>query len=181
MLEHTLDPLTWLPGRQAFEERLTHAIRAAGGSRGALAAMIIDLDRMQDVNALLGRELGDRVLREGAARIARALGPRIPLARLQEDDFAAFAVVADLAAATRLADAVLGECRAPYVLGCVSVKATASIGIALWPLDAPDCAGLLARADDALYRAKIAGRDRCFPGSATCSGGTARRPRRARE
>ncbi len=177
MLNHTLDPLTWLPGRQAFEERLMQAIRAASDSRAVLAAMRIDLDRMQVLNDLLGRDLSDRVLREAASRIARVLGPRVALARLQEDDFAAFALVDGLDAALSLASAVLAACRLPYVLGCVSVRATVSVGIALYPLHARDCAGLLAGAEDALRQAKLAGRNRCC---ATCSGGTARPPRRGR-
>lgn len=163
--KQTFDSLTWLPVRQAFEERLARAIGAAR-PHVKLAAMVIDLDRMDAVNGLLGRDLGDRVLHEAAARIARALGPGVPLARLQEDDFAAFAMVADRAAAARLAESVLEACRAPYVIGCVSVTATASAGVALWPTDAAECAELVLRAEDALQSAKLLGGNRCFPGGA---------------
>lgn len=173
-----LDPLTWLPGRQAFEQRLAGAIRAAR-SNAKLAAIVIDLDRMHAVNALLGCELGDRVLHEAAARMARALGPGIPLARLQEDDFAAFAPVGDRPDAAKLAHGVLQACRAPYVIGCVSVTTTASIGIALWPLDGTDGTTLVGQAEDALHSAKVLGGNRFFPGEPTCCGDTARRPRRA--
>lgn len=164
MLEHPLDPITWLPGRKAFEERLAQALRAGAGR--ALAVLLIDIDRMRGLNDRLGRELGNHVLREAAARIARALGSRVPLARLENDDFAAFAAGADLDAAMALANAVLQACRVPYVLGCVSMRATVSIGIALYPSDARSCVGLLACAEDALYRARTGGGDRCFAGSA---------------
>ena len=164
MLDHPLDPLTWLPGRKTFDERLAQALRAGAGR--ALAVLLIDLDGMRGVNDLIGRELGNQVLREAAARIARALGAGVPLARLENDDFAAFAAGADLEAAVGLAHAVLQECRVPYVLGCVSVRATASIGVALYPSDARSCVGLLACAKDALYRARTGGGDRCFAGSA---------------
>ncbi len=173
-----LDSLTWLPGRQAFEQRLADALRRAG-SRGMLAVMRVDVDRMHAVNGLLGRDLGDRVLHEVAARMARALGPGVPLARLQEDDFAAFAA-ADRAAAAKLAGAVVDACRAPYVVGCVSVSATVSVGVALWPLDAADFLELLLRAEDAVQTAKLLGGSRSFPGGATCSGDTGRPPRTAR-
>lgn len=147
-----------------MEERLAQALRAGAGR--ALAMLLIDVDRMRDLNELLGRELGNQVLREAAARISRALGSGVPLARLENDDFAAFAAGADLAAAIGLADVVLQGCRVPYVLGCVSVRATVSIGIALYPADARSCARLLACAEDALYRAKSSGGDRCVAGNA---------------
>lgn len=175
----TLDSLTWLPGRQAFEQRLAVAMRKAR-PHTSLAVMVIDVDRMHAVNGLLGRDLGDRVLHEAAARMARSLGPGVPLARLQEDDFAAFAVVADRAAAARLAIAIVEACRAPYLLGCVTVTATASVGVALWPLDARDCGWLLWRSERALQNAKLLGGNRCFPGGATCCAGTGRPPRTAR-
>src|SRR5690348_1353090 len=158
----TLDSLTWLPGRQLFEQRLAEATRQPGAQR-TIAVMAIDLDHMHAVNGLLGRDLGDRVLHQAAARIARAIGPGVPVARLQEDDFAAFAQVEDRAAATKLANAIVEACRAPYLLGCVSVSATASVGVALWPLDAPDCGQLLQRSEDALQSAKVLGGNRCFP------------------
>ena len=175
----TLDSLTGLPGRPAFEQRLADALRRAG-PHGTLAVMAVDIDRMHAVNGLLGRDLGDRVLREAAARMARALGPGVPLARLHEDDFAAFAVVEHRAAAAKLAQAVVEACRAPYVVGCISVNATASVGVALWPADAADLGELLQRAEDALQSAKLLGGNRAFPGDATCSGDTGPPPRTAR-
>lgn len=174
----TLDSLTWLPGRQAFEQRLA-AVARKTGPHASLAVLVVDLDRMHAVNGLLGRDLGDRVLHEAAARIARVLGPGVPLARLQEDDFAAFATVDDRAAAARLAGAVVEACRSPYLLGCVTVGATASAGVALWPADATDCTELLQRAEDALLTAKLLGGNRSFPGP-TCCDDTGPRPRTAR-
>jgi diguanylate cyclase (GGDEF)-like protein len=173
----TLDSLTWLPGRQAFQQRLADAVRKAGAQK-SLAVMAIDVDRMHAVNGMLGRDLGDRVLREAAARMARALGPGVLLARLQEDDFAALALVEDRAAAGNLARAVVDACRVPYLLGCVSVSATASAGVALWPADAADSVELLHRAEEALQSAKLLGGNRSFPGSGTGCGHTGLPPRR---
>jgi len=162
-----LDPLTWLPNRMLFEARLVRAVRDVQRRRGTLALFLIDLDRMDQVNATLGRDLGDRILREAAARMARALGPGAMLARLESDDFAAFIEVADAAAALKQAALLLEACGAPHVVECLAAIVTVSIGMALHPRDADDPATLLARAERALYQAKVRGRDRFYPGFPT--------------
>jgi diguanylate cyclase (GGDEF)-like protein len=172
-----LDPLTWLPDRRLFEARLARAIAAA---RRPFALFLIDLDRIDHVNLTLGRDIGDRVLREAAARMARALRPGATLARLGSDDFAAFMDAGNLADAAKQAGALLEHCREPYVIDCLAVMVTASIGISLYPSHAEDVITLMQRAERALFQAKIRGRD-CFdPGGATCSGGTGHPPRTAR-
>src|SRR5262245_15577089 len=162
-----LDRLTWLPNRVLFEARLVSAVRDAQRRRCSLALLLIDLDRMDAMNSTVGRDFGDRILRETAARLARGLGGAAMLARLQSDDFAAFFEVADPAAATRQAAALLQLCGEPYALDCVAAIVTVSIGIALCPRDANDPATLFARAERALNEAKIRGRDRFFPGIST--------------
>lgn len=162
-----LDPLTWLPNRVLFEARLVGAVRDVQRRRGSLALLLIDLDRMELVNATLGRDLGDRILREAAARMARALGPGAMLARLESDDFAAFMDVPDLAGALKQAAVLLELCGQPYVVECVAAIVTVSIGIALHPRDADDPATLFARAERALNKAKIRGRGRFDPGFPT--------------
>lgn len=164
---YLLDPLTWLPTRPGFEWRLARAVRGVRRSRAVLALLAIDVDRLDWVNVALGRELGDRVVREAAARMARALGPGAVLARLQSDDFAAFLEVPDLAHAAKQAAAIVEHCRAPYVVDCLAVTATVSVGIALCASAAEDPAGLVARAERALVEAKIRGRDGFYPGAAT--------------
>jgi diguanylate cyclase (GGDEF)-like protein len=168
---HALDPLTWLPNRSLFEARLASAVRCAHRPRSVLALLLVDLDRLAETNEMLGRACGDRVLREAAARLARALDGGAMLSRLQSDDFAAFLEVADLAAAAKRAAALLKSCREPYVIDCLAVTVTASIGIALCSSPAEDPASLLARAERALFQAKIRGRDCFYPGAATCSDG----------
>ena len=162
-MERALDPLTWLPNRPLFEERLARAIACVRGTRMALALLFIDLDRFAQVNTVLGRETGDQVLRLAAARIARALGPRATPARLEGDDFAALVKVPDLPAAAKVAGEVLEHCREPYVIDCLALTVTASIGISLYPAHSTSAQALMERAERALYRAKIAGRNRYFP------------------
>jgi len=159
-----LDPLTWLPNRALFEARLVRAVREVERRRVALALLLIDLDRMEQVNATLGQDFGDRILREAAARMARGLGAGAMLGRLQSDDFAAYFEIPDATVAMKQAATVLGLCAEPYVLDCVAAIVTVSIGIALYPRDADDPAILLARAERALNEAKIRGRDRFYPG-----------------
>jgi diguanylate cyclase (GGDEF)-like protein len=177
---HALDPLTWLPNRSLFDARLKTAVGCAHRQRNVLALLLIDLDRLAETNETLGRGFGDRVLREAAVRLARALGAGAMLSRLQSDDFAAFLEVADLSAAAKQATALLDRCRKPYVVDCLAVTVTASIGIALCPSRAEDPASVLARAERALFEAKIRGRDCFYPGAATCSDGTDPLPRTAR-
>lgn len=156
----TLDPLTWLPNQELFRARLGQVLRS--GQRVAL--LHIDLDWFQDVNDLLGPDTGDVVLREAAARIARALPKGALLGHLGGDDFAAAVEAAEPAHAARLARVLLDACRQPFVVDCLSLRLTVSVGMAFSTGRAPDAAGLIAHACSALYRAKVAGRDRCYPG-----------------
>ena len=157
-----LDPLTWLPNQELFRARLGQLLN--GGRRVAL--LHIDLDWFQDVNDLLGLDTGDLVLREVAARIARAFPRGALLGHFGGDDFAAVIEAADPAHAARLARALLGACREPFVVDCLSLRLTASVGIAFSSGRSTNAAGLIAHACYALYRAKVAGRDRCYPGRA---------------
>ena len=170
----------WARRRRLFQATLHHAIARARAARREFALLFIDLDRIAQVNDMLGWQLGDRVLAEAAARIAGTLGPRTRPARVGADEFAAIRHVEDFAAAARLAASVIERCREPYRLDCVAIKVTASVGIALYPSDAQTAERLMERAERSLYRAKIAGRDCFYPGGTTCCGGTGPPPRTAR-
>ena len=158
-----LDPTTWLPNRELFLARLQRTVAAAGRVRAHLALLYIDLDRFQDFNDLFGREAGDRVLHEAAVRILRACPRGTRLGRVGGDDFAAVVKGGDAGRIAKLARTVLEDCGAPYVVHCVSVPVTASIGIALYPLHGKDGAELMRSAERALYRAKLNGRNCFYP------------------
>jgi diguanylate cyclase (GGDEF)-like protein len=160
-LPPALDPLTWLPNQQLFRARLEQVLLATRSPR--LALLHIDLDRFRDVNDLLGHDTGDQVLREAAARIARAFPSGALLGHFGGDDFAVATEANELARAARLARALLEACRQPFVVDCLSLRLTASVGIALHSRQAPNASHLIANACYALYRAKVAGRDRCYP------------------
>jgi diguanylate cyclase (GGDEF)-like protein len=174
----TLD--TWSTNRVLFQSHVERVIARTRGSRKQLALMYLDLDRIGQVNHAMGREFGDQVLAQAAARLELAFGQRALVARVAADDFAALMELEGLEAAAQLAEGLLARCREPYVVDCVALKVTASIGFSLFPAHADNAPGLLQRAERALYRAKIAGRDCYYPGGTACSAGIALAPRSER-
>ncbi|TPI59760.1 EAL domain-containing protein [Mesorhizobium sp. B3-1-7] len=155
------DPLTGLANRRSFTGRLEAEIAASaeGGKDGQLALMLLDLDRFKEVNDLFGHAAGDAVLQKVAHCASGVLRHGQMLARLGGDEFAIIAPsLPDPQAAGRIAEAVLSALRQENRLspgGMIS----ASIGIALYPLDADEQAALISHADTALYRAKAEGKD----------------------
>jgi diguanylate cyclase (GGDEF)-like protein len=173
-----LDP--WSTNRILFQSHVERAIGRARGSRRQLALLYIDLDRIGQVNHAMGREFGDQVLAQAAARLEQALAAHSGVVRIAPDDFAGLVEAEGLESAAQLAARLLERCREPYVVDCLALKVTASIGFSLLPSHADDAAALLQRAERALYRAKIAGRDCYYPGGTTCSAGIALPPRKER-
>lgn len=153
MAEH--DSLTGLANRLLFTRRLSHAL-AEGGM---VALHLIDLDDFKEVNDSLGHAAGDALLLAAASRMRACLRPADLLARLGGDEFA---VVQTGLAAPAEADAtaarLLRALGAPYAIEGMTLRAGASIGIAIGPADGVDGPALLQRADIALYRAKAGGR-----------------------
>ncbi len=149
------DPLTGLPNRRLFLERLNHALRHAETSGGQAALLFLDLDRFKPINDSLGHLAGDQVLRAFAQRIEQGLRASDTIARLGGDEFAAV-----LQSVTKLedVDAVLGklsQCmQRPIPIGDEELYVGASIGVALYPDHGRDADTLLRRADDAMYSAK---------------------------
>ncbi|TPJ68103.1 EAL domain-containing protein, partial [Mesorhizobium sp. B2-7-1] len=157
------DPLTGLANRRSFtghlEAEIAASAEAGAGKGGQLALMLLDLDRFKEVNDLFGHAAGDAVLQKVAHCASSVLRHGQMLARLGGDEFAIIAPnLPDPQAAGRIAEAVLSALRQENRLspgGMVS----ASIGIALYPLDADEQAALVSHADTALYRAKAEGKD----------------------
>ena len=152
------DALTALPNRSHFNTRIDQEI--AGLAKGErLAVLCLDLDRFKEVNDLFGHAAGDTVLQTVASRVTAVLNERQLMARLGGDEFAILmSGVANPAAASRLAEAVLEALRATSDAPETNSIST-SIGIALLPDDATDRHTLLSHADTALYRAKTEGRN----------------------
>jgi diguanylate cyclase (GGDEF)-like protein/PAS domain S-box-containing protein len=147
------DALTGLPNRLQFHGWLDTELARADGERGQVAVVAIDLDRFKEINDSLGHSEGDRVLREIGQALAGALQEDEIAARMGGDEFAVakrFEHAAELEPfVARLQACMLGGFAAH---GSLSVGA--SIGVAVFPSDAPDREALLNNADLAMYRAK---------------------------
>jgi diguanylate cyclase (GGDEF)-like protein/PAS domain S-box-containing protein len=156
------DALTGLPNRMLFDDRLAQALAHSRrrGARG-LAILFLDLDRFKTVNETLGHGAGDELLRTAAARLTSVVRESDTVARLGGDDFLfLLPEIDDVEDAVRVARKVLAELVAPFSVHGHELHLTASVGIALSPLDGNDADTLVRNADTALYRAKEQGGNR---------------------
>jgi diguanylate cyclase (GGDEF)-like protein/PAS domain S-box-containing protein len=156
----THDPLTGLPNRTLFLDRLGHAIDTASRTRRPLAVLFCDLDRFKVVNDSLGHTAGDTLLFSVAARFRNALRTMDTVARFGGDEFVILAE--DLASedhAVVVARKLAESLAEPIRVGTEEIHVTASIGIALARV-ATTAEELIRDADVAMYRAKSTGRAR---------------------
>lgn len=157
------DALTGLPNRRDFLGRLQGEVDAVIRQGGRLAVCYLDLDGFKRINDTLGHAAGDELLVEFAARLLAWLEPGELSARLGGDEFvAAFRIQNPEHAVARL-DALMRLTEKSYSLECLQVVTAASLGVSFAPDDGTDAEKLLIMADQALYRAKRAGKHQyCF-------------------
>lgn len=153
------DPITGLPNRTQFLDRLDQEINRAGRANGQFAVICIDLDRFKEVNDSFGHAAGDQLLRLAAERMKRVFRTYDVVGRMGGDEFAIMECAcqqpdAAITAAQRLVTAF----NEPFDLDGLKITIGASAGISIYPSDARDAEGLLTRADLALYRSKAEGR-----------------------
>jgi len=154
------DPLTGLPNRNMFLDRLNQEIKKAFRRGQRVALMFLDLDRFKDVNDSMGHFMGDVLLKEAARRIAGCVRESDSIARLGGDEFTVILGELDhVDSVDRIAGAILQRLAEPFRLGNETAYISGSIGIALYPDDAMDTEALLKNADQAMYAAKNLGRD----------------------
>ncbi len=154
------DPLTGLPNRIVFEERLQLALAEAARYTRAVAVMFIDLDGFKAINDTLGHACGDVVLKETAQRLKRALRTTDTLARMHGDEFVVLVPQLDEAHDVEvLAGKMLAAVAVPVEVDGTSVVVSASIGVSIYPDHASTPDALLHAADAAMYRAKASGRN----------------------
>ncbi len=155
-----LDPLTGLPNRRLFNERLRAAVEDAERSRQPMALLFIDLDGFKAINDRHGHDGGDELLRVVARRLTGAVRSEDIVARLAGDEFTVICPrCPDREDAARIAGQIIERLTAPVEIASGEVRAGASIGIACCPADAGSVARLVKRADEAMYAAKAAGRN----------------------
>lgn len=153
------DPLTKLPNRTSFNEKLEAEFITHRSAERCLAVLFLDLDRFKEINDLFGHLVGDAVLQCVAEKISGVLKPGQMVARLGGDEFAVIVPGLPSAAyATRTAEAILDGFNDTGTNLPAGVTIGTSIGIAVFPNDAPDRETLLSHADAALYEAKMQGR-----------------------
>src|SRR5215207_3129605 len=154
------DPLTELPNRVLFTDRLRHALSRAKRRQQAVAIMFMDLDNFKVVNDSLGHQTGDRLLKSVSKRLRNFLRPEDTVARLGGDEFVFLLEDTDADGASRIAERILEELRAPFTLGRRQFFVTASLGITVGGGNKKHAAELLRDADLAMYRAKHSGKAR---------------------
>ncbi len=153
------DPVTGVPNRTLFRERLTQQVGTATGEQQRLAVVLLDIERFHTINDTLGRQGGDELLRQIAARCSSfATNPAL-FARLVADQFAV--VMPDIRIEDDVARIVEQSNReifgASYHVGDTELRVAAKFGIAVFPGDGTDADTLLKNAEAALKRAKATG------------------------
>ena len=153
------DPLTALPNRLLFHERLQQALFLLNRQGQPFALLFLDLDHFKQVNDTLGHDVGDELLREIGRRLFQAVRESDTVARLGGDEFVVLlqGVRSELAAATG-AEKLLSALADPIQIGEHSLQASVSIGIARAPEDGNDASTIRKKADLAMYAAKAAGK-----------------------
>lgn len=153
------DPLTGLANRMTFSDHLRQAFASAQRGGRSFAVLYLDLDRFKEVNDTLGHHAGDRLLQEAGRRLRDVTREIDLVARLGGDEFAIVqAGIDDSTAAGTLAEKLIEIVSAPYVIDGNELRIGVSIGVSLHDSHTSDPDALLMQADQALYRAKHAGR-----------------------
>jgi diguanylate cyclase (GGDEF)-like protein/PAS domain S-box-containing protein len=155
------DVLTNLPNRVLLADRLSHAIAQCQRHKKLLAVAFLDLDGFKDVNDIHGHDVGDELLVAVSQRMKTALRETDTLARIGGDEFVV--IMADL---TRIEDSepllnrLLNAAADPVSVGDEVMQVSASIGVTVFPQDGADADQLIRHADQAMYMAKQAGKNR---------------------
>jgi diguanylate cyclase (GGDEF)-like protein len=157
MVHH--DALTQLPNRVLFHDRLEHALDIASRENQLIGLMFLDLDRFKQVNDSMGHLVGDELLKVVAGRLRSLVRASDTVSRLGGDEFAILLEgLEDRDVVLRLADKALKELKKPIQIADQTFIISASIGIALAPLDDMVAENLISDADTAMYEAKRQGR-----------------------
>lgn len=155
------DALTQLPNRSLFLDRLRHELEVTRRAGQTLAVLFIDLDRFKAVNDTFGHETGDSLLAEAARRMSQCVRTTDTLARRGGDEF--YLILSALTDTDRVGEVardILAALADTFWIGEARLNVSASIGIASYPLDTCVPEELLRKADQAMYQAKSAGRNR---------------------
>ncbi|QRX82507.1 amino acid permease [Glaciimonas sp. PAMC28666] len=156
------DPLTGLPNRNLFINRMEQSLRQARRARSRIGLLFLDIDRFKYFNDSFGHAFGDSVLKEFASRIKSVLRDEDTLARFAGDEFVILlAHITEPEDAAGVALKILNAFVEPVLAEGRELHMSASIGVSVYPEDADGADTMLKHADLAMYRAKDQGRN-CF-------------------
>ena len=164
-LEHVAyhDALTGLPNRVLLADRLHQAMVLSQRRKTRLAVAYLDLDGFKDINDLYGHQVGDRMLVSLSQQMKMVLREGDTIARLGGDEFVSVMVdLTEIADSIPLIKRLQGAIAQPVVIDGLTLKVSASIGVTFYPQEGEvDADQLLRQADQAMYEAKISGRN-CY-------------------
>jgi len=150
------DPLTGLPNRLLFEERLGHGLMQAERHGWKLAVMFIDIDKFKSINDTYGHDLGDNVLLMVAKRLQELVRNEDMVSRWGGDEFVCLLLeVKHESDMVHLAEKMVNCVAEPCRIGGVELSIRVSIGIAAYPEDGDTPESLFKNADKAMYKAKV--------------------------
>ncbi len=165
------DTVTSLPNRRLLRDRLGQLLPQIGHPETLVALFFLDLDHFKRVNDTFGHRVGDQLLREVTVRLSEHLNKTNHVARLDEESIHAIARIGGDEFAfilvgmihtdrmAQIAQQILDQLARPFLLEETDVVCSASIGIAVYPVDGSDIDTLLQSADTAMYSAKSSGRN----------------------
>ena len=155
------DPLTGLHNRRFLESHLAQTVERARRQRTPFSLLVADIDHFKRINDGFGHDAGDRVLREFARRLGRAVRASDLACRFGGEEFAVLMAGADEATAMVVADRIRRSVfETPFDVGGEEIIVTVSAGLAVFDPDTDDASSVFRRADQALYGAKRGGRNR---------------------
>ena len=154
------DPLTGLPNRRLFEDRIEKTLQRAERNRTLAAVLLVDMDEFKKINDTYGHAIGDAVLCAASERMLGRLRKADTVARTGGDEFTILlSELTEPQHAAHLARTIAESLQQPLTVGDVTLRASGSIGVAVYPNDAQNADALCALADAGMYAAKRRVRD----------------------
>ena len=155
------DVLTGLPNRSLLYDRFKQSAAIAHRNHSSLAVCVLDLDGFKLINDRYGHAIGDRLLVEVSNRLKKIIRGEDTVARLGGDEFVILLGLLHVNELEMAMQRILTSLSLAYTIDGIELNISASIGVTLYPKDDADIDSLLRHADQAMYRAKLRGRD-CF-------------------
>jgi len=154
------DPLTGLPNRRLFHDRLAQALARAERHDKLVGILFLDLDRFKNINDTMGHLFGDLLIQAAARRLLEVVRRDDTVARMGGDEFTVILTdISHIDGATQIAQKIIDQFAIPFQLGEHETFISTSIGITLYPFDDSDIEDLIKNADTAMYQAKASGRN----------------------